>query len=426
MRERQIYIIYLREFVLLDQFIKSLKTFNNPMVLKTLIEKFFLAYEGVYSEATTQWYRDYLKPLDALGDKKIKEITIDDLRTLYVKLSRQKEIYINHPHENRQKIEKGYSVYTLHSFARSWKRLFNWSTEEGYLNSSPAKKLNLPRLPDPDPKAIQMEDLLTLIEAARFSTKPLRDEAILRFLADSSARAGGAADLLMKDLHIDGGWAIVREKGKGGKGKARSVFFNPATTEAMKKWLAVRPYTEDERVFMLSAGGIYQMIERLAAIGPVEGPHNPHAFRHGFAIGMLSKGANLAQVSQLMGHSSVNVTVAYYGQFPTKELQEFHQKYSWAPKGVENGEIQIKPDILPSQFEEKKEDLDEVVSIPKALEIGKELGYELTASTVYYAARKQNIRDANQYGRDWVFSRGEFLKWLFNRYKPKTNRGINL
>lgn len=393
------------------------------MLLKTLIEKFFLAYEGVYSESTVQWYRDYLKPLDALGDRKIKEITIDDLRTLYVKLSRQKEIYINHPHENRQKVEKGYSVYTLHSFARSWKRLFNWSTEEGYLKSSPAKKLKLPRLPDPDPKAIQMEDLLTLIETAKLlSTKPLRDEAILRFLADSSARAGGAADLLMKDLHIEEGWAMVREKGKGGKGKARSVFFNPATTEAMRKWLAMRPRDGDDRVFQLTANGIYQMIDRLAEISPVESPHNPHAFRHGFAIGMLGKGANLAQVSQLMGHSSVNVTVAYYGQFPTQELKEFHQKYSWAPNGDESPKIQLKPEKLPAQFEENKQDLNEIVPIPKAIEIGKTLGYELTASTIYYAARQQNIRDAKQYGRDWVFSKGEFLKWLFNRYKPKGNQ----
>lgn len=396
------------------------------MLLKTLIEKFLLAYEGVNSDTTVQLYRNMFKPLDALGDKNIREITIDDLRTLYVKLSRQKEIYTNHPHKNRKKVEKGYSAYTLHSFARSWKRLFNWSVEEGHLTTSPAQKLKLPHLPDPDPKAINIADLLILIEAAKlYSTKPVRDEAILRFLADSSARSGGAADLLMKDLHITDGWAMLREKGKGGKGKARSVFFNPATTDAMNRWLAIRPSDGDDRVFRLSSDGIYQMIKRLAEIQPVESPHNPHAFRHGFAIGMLSKGANLAQVSQLMGHSSVNITVAYYGQFPTKELQEFHRKYSWAPNGEEKPLPQVKVETIPEEVIEKEPDLTELITIPKSVIIAKNLGYELTESTIYYAATVKNIKDASKVGRDWTFSRGEFLKWLFNRYKPKQGKNNN-
>ena len=73
------------------------------------------------------------------------------------------------------------------------------------------------------------------------------------------------------------------------------------------------------------------MLDRMAEKANLTDPHNPHSFRHAFAKGVLGQGANLAQVSQLMGHSDSSITVKYYGQFATQELQEFHNRYLWVP-----------------------------------------------------------------------------------------------
>jgi site-specific recombinase XerD len=305
------------------------------MKLQTLTEKFLLSYKGVYSPSTVKWYEDRFKHLlNEFSEREISKITIDDLRRLYVKLSEVETLYKDHPHPCRKPIKKGYSKYTLHSFARAWKRLFKWSFMEGYLDSNPAKRLNLPRLPKPDPKAIDRNDLVHLFNAAQdHSTKPIRDYALLRFLASTNARVGGTAGLKLHDLDIDERIAKVHEKGRGGEGNVRPVFFDPETAEALQKWLEKRPNSEDERVFMLSTSGIYQMIQRTAEKTEVEieSPHNPHAFRHGFAKEVLRQGANLAQVSQMMGHSTSAITVDYYGQFAVNELREFHEKYSWVP-----------------------------------------------------------------------------------------------
>jgi site-specific recombinase XerD len=158
------------------------------MKLNMLIQKFLLAYEGVYSPQTVQWYRNRFKPLNELAHKALLEITIDDLRSCYVVLSRKQVLYDKHPHDGRQPQHKPYSKYTLHSYARAWKRLFRWGVKERHLEINPAQKLKLPQLPDPEIKVLSRKGLLKLIYASRRSNNPERDEAILRFLADSGAQ----------------------------------------------------------------------------------------------------------------------------------------------------------------------------------------------------------------------------------------------
>ena len=303
------------------------------MQLRTLTEEFLLAYKGIYSPNTVSWYESRFIPLlKNLGHKEISEITITDLRKLYVKLVETDVLYKDHPYEGRKPIKKNYSKQSLHAFARSWKRLFNWAVEERYIDKTPAARLSLPQLPDPDPKAVSPENITLLLEAVKkYSTNPIRDYAIIRFLASTNARVSGAASLTLQKLDAEQKIAEVHEKGKGGNGKARPVFLDPNAAEAMEAWIKKRPASDDERVFMLAANGIAQMLNRMAAKINLKDPHNPHAFRHGFAKGVLGQGANLAQVSQLMGHSDSAITVKYYGQFATKELQEFHNRYLWVP-----------------------------------------------------------------------------------------------
>ncbi len=301
------------------------------MTLHTLIEKFLSSYKGVYAPATVKWYENRLKPLEqTLGEKDVDDITIDDLRALYVSLAEKEQTYTEHPHAGRKPSDKGYSKYSLHAFVRAWKRLFKWAVEEGHLRISPAAHLQKPRLPQPNPKVVSREGVVKLQEAAlKFSTRPERDYAIIRFLASTNARVGGVARLQLTDLDVAHRIARVREKGRGGSGKVRPVFFDEETATALKNWLDVRPKRDDNLVFGLGTAGIYQMLKRIAQKAGLTEPYNPHAFRHGFAKGVLEQGANLAQVSQMMGHSTPTVTVEYYGQFATHELQAFYDRYCW-------------------------------------------------------------------------------------------------
>lgn len=274
---------------------------------------FTKSLEGVASPATVAWYRWRLAGLEArLGSKRIDSITINDLRDWRAATAQR----------------GGLSVWTLHGYVRAVRRLFNWLATEGHLPCSPAQRLELPRLTYEPRKGIDQRDMLRIIAEARGSP---RDYALVLFLADTAARVGGVAGLRIEDCELSRGRAIVREKGL----KARMVFLQRRTCEALRRYVGNRrsgpAFLNQWTGQVLRPGGVYQLLERLARRAGVSQRWNPHNWRHGAARGMLRRGANLAQVSQILGHSDVSVTVRFYGSFVDDELKAAHARYTWLP-----------------------------------------------------------------------------------------------
>jgi len=281
----------------------------KDLTVADVITRYFNSQKGFVSEGTLEWYTYYLAPLkEQLGDKKVRLLKTDDIRSLYHSID-----------------PSTHTPYTLFNFVRAWKRLFKWATDEGLIKNNPTSKLRRPPVPKKSPSGILDDDLAKLFDVARKSTKPKRDYAILCFLVDTGARLGGAASLLVENLDLERRRAIVTEKGRGGK-KERVVFFSQNTAEALKDWLNERGLCEDKRVFLLKPYGIYQLLRRLSTRAGVKGRWNPHAFRHAFARRLLAKGVSIGIVSHLMGHSSVNVTIDFYGRFSNDELQAIYDK----------------------------------------------------------------------------------------------------
>jgi integrase/recombinase XerD len=275
-----------------------------------LIQLFLHYQKGVVMDVTVRWYQRYLTPLDnKFGDKDISAITHRDLHDLFL-----------------AKQQNSHSVYTLLNYLRVWKRFFRWSYDEGHITSNPAQELKRPRIPPKTPQAISEENIQKLLEYSQNTTHSERDYALILFLADTGARVGGVSSLTMQNLDFERCRAIVCEKGRGGK-KERVVFLSERLVRALREWLAVRPDTEDKRVFLLAESGIYQVLKRLNRQAGLTGRWNPHSFRHAFARRMLARGMSLGVVSHLMGHSSVQVTIDFYGRFSVDELQEIYNRY---------------------------------------------------------------------------------------------------
>ncbi len=199
------------------------------------------------------------------------------------------------------------------------------------LTKSPAARLELPRLPQNEsPKAITESDLQLILEAAKASSA--RDYAVVRILADTACRVGGLVGLQLNDLEMElhPARATVKEKGD----KTRTIFFKPATVNAVRTYLADRKRCSSNQVFIghrgpLTESGIYSLLKRLARRSGVEGRFNPHSFRHAWARGAILKGADIAVVSDLLGHSDIQVTKRFYGRLNDEDRAKFHQQFSW-------------------------------------------------------------------------------------------------
>lgn len=149
-------------------------------------------------------------------------------------------------------------------------------------------------------------------------------------------------NLAVSDVNLGDGWALVTEKFD----KSRLVFFSAVTGEALEEWLAIRGEWDaaGDWVFLSHQGGgrltvfgVNQLLTRLKERAGVTGFCNPHAFRHGFAREYLMNGGDLASLSDLMGHVSVQTTRDFYAVFKRDELRRKHNEFSAVAKMAREG-----------------------------------------------------------------------------------------
>lgn len=307
------------------------------MTVGDAIKKFLDEQTGILAQSTITWYAQRLGPLSIFNSRELDQVAGDDLIRCWQDRAQRVTLYAGAKQkpERRGKL----SIYTLFGDVVTWRRFFNWCVKKGYIITSPAAQLRKPKLPDVPPKAIAKSDMQRIVEQAKLSKYPKRDHAIVMFLADTGCRVGGLVGLKLEDLDLITGRATVMEKGSGGQHKARTVYMNQPTMEAMQDYLKERgSIGPGDIIFRSDDGrpltrcGIYQMLERLANKANVKSNFNPHAFRHGFARELLSNGADLATVSRLMGHEDITTTLRFYARWDDRDVQEKHARYSWLVK----------------------------------------------------------------------------------------------
>lgn len=304
----------------------------QELTMETALETFLRLGCLELSEQTVHWYRDRLGVLvrELGGGRRVGTILEVDLLDWLAGLKERGAIYGGR--STRPEEKAGLSRSTLAGYVRACRRLFNWLHKRGYIEANPAKELPLLK-PAKDPrKGISEEDAVAMLEAARGDR---RDYAILWFLYSTGGRLGGAVHLQMEDLDLEHGRATVREKGA----KSRAVFLEEPAVAALRLWLAERPDCGCAEVFVgrdvhrtgwqpLREGGLYAMVKRVAARAGVRGKCSPHQWRHGLARRLAKRGMPLGILSQIMGHSSVTVTVDFYGQFGEDGLHDAYRKYT--------------------------------------------------------------------------------------------------
>jgi site-specific recombinase XerD len=127
---------------------------------------------------------------------------------------------------------------------------------------------------------------------------------------------------------------VTVRSGKGGRW--RTVPLNRETRKRLREWLAVRPDTGDEALFMGRRGhplrhrGVERIVTRLAVDAKLP-PQDvtPHTLRHSFAKALLDAGASLDKVQTVLGHESL-VTTARYTIPSDNDLERAVGRISWS------------------------------------------------------------------------------------------------
>jgi len=197
---------------------------------------------------------------------------------------------------------------------------------DGMTSLDPASAVKPPAQPKRLPKAISVDDVERLLDAAGLGDGcvPLRDRALLELVYGTGARISEAVGLDVDDLDRTPGRAAVRLFGKGSK--ERVVPLGSFALEALEAYLVRgRPAlavgskggspgiflnTRGARLSRQSAWAVLRVAAERAGLAGAE--HiSPHTLRHSFATHLLAGGADVRVVQELLGHASVTTTQIY-------------------------------------------------------------------------------------------------------------------
>lgn len=202
-------------------------------------------------------------------------------------------------------------------------------TNPSDLMDAPKKALALPRV------LSEAEVFAMLDEVKGDGPVPLRDRAMLEVMYGCGLRVSELCALKNDDIVADG--ELLRIFGKGSK--ERIVPIGGAAGRALAAYLGgsresfAKGNLAETHVFLTRLGkpftrqGVFKIVRaRAAAVGIAADRISPHVLRHCFASHMLSHGADIRAIQELLGHADIGTTQVYT-HVDAARIGEIHRKH---------------------------------------------------------------------------------------------------
>jgi len=215
---------------------------------------------------------------------------------------------------------------TLRSF-------FSYLARQSLLPRSPAVGLRSVKTERRLPKYLRSDEMEALLAAPAAETAlGLRDRALLETLYATGMRAGELVTLCLSDVDYDEG--VIRVIGKGNKERMtllgrQAVFALQRYARKGRPELLLNAEKDDGALFVnryggrLSDRGVRKLFDRYCDAASTHLKITPHVLRHTFATHLLSNGADLRLIQELLGHASL-ATTQMYTHVSTERLQEVY------------------------------------------------------------------------------------------------------
>jgi len=208
---------------------------------------------------------------------------------------------------------KGFSKKSVARKISSCRAFFRYLFREGKIKLNPFEHILTPKLGKRLPSFLYPEEVVKLLNAVNLKHKNgPRDLAIIELIYASGMRVGEVAKLRPDSIDLENGEVLVQGKGD----RERVVLIGSHAISSLKKYLGTRP--KDEKTLFLGRMGskltsrsVERMVRKYARKSGLSKRVTPHTLRHSFATHLLSGGADLKIVQELLGHSSLSTTQIY-------------------------------------------------------------------------------------------------------------------
>ena len=279
---------------LLNQYIKSKKV------------------EGLSNRSIT-YYEGVLKKLEEWSVKSFINLTHTDIReflVFYQELNNASKISI----DNIRRV--------LSSF-------FSWLELEEYIIINPMRKIPKVKFEKKVKKAFtdkEIEIMRNDLENRENNKYKVRNQAIFEFLLSSGVRVSELTGIDTHKVNFEDNSVVVLGKGN----KERLVYFSERASHLLQVMIKERKTDGDGALFLnsydnrIGQSSVERMIRELGEAHNIEA--HPHKFRRTFATRLVRKGMPIDQVQQLLGHTSLEVTLRYV-ESDEESLKRVHNRF---------------------------------------------------------------------------------------------------
>jgi len=194
---------------------------------------------------------------------------------------------------------------------------FRYLIMERAREDNPADLLESPKRGKSLPLVFDQSEIDSFLGAIKIdSPLGLRDRALFELIYSCGLRVSEASGLVISDVHFDERVLMVRGKG----GKERMVPFGDEARRWLTQYIdeargiltrgrAVKPLFVNNRGVGITRKGIWARFQDVEALSGLRG--KVHTLRHSFATHLLSGGADLRSVQELLGHADITTTQVY-------------------------------------------------------------------------------------------------------------------
>ncbi len=230
--------------------------------------------------------------------------------------------------------ERNYAPTTIARKVAATRSFFSFLKAEGIVNTDPTENISSPSVGKSLPKPISISQVRQLLDqpAKLKTTESRRDQTMLDLLYASGMRISELVALNLGDVNTQEGH--VRCFGKGHKERlvpiheqaARSVqtYIDETRPKLTRKKDEVALFL-NPRGERLTRQGFWQKLKEYAKSAGLDSKISPHTLRHSFATHMLSGGADLRAVQELLGHANISTTQVYT-HLTTEHVRRTYEK----------------------------------------------------------------------------------------------------
>lgn len=217
------------------------------------------------------------------------------------------------------------NLVTLRNFYKFLRR-------QGFVLEAPILYYELPHLDRDLPEILTVDELKLILEAPdRKSNKGLRDRAILELLYATGLKVSELISLKVMDVNLEKSYIICT----GSKSKERLIPIGHPAVLALSAYLKIRSSMASENTDLLFTSnqgesitrqGVWKLLKNYKDSVGITKDVTLNTLRHSFAVHLLENGADMKDVSEMLGHTDISATMRYEEMKKKNRLMEAYNK----------------------------------------------------------------------------------------------------